>query len=409
MPSNPGTSMISTRDKFCYTIGFSEYINCNLVYFTGRRKKKTVCSGFNVVRLKTTRFYLDLLNFEAYFSIMLFGLKKNSFLILLHVFTWVFFLTLGVFFFTGFWPLEIAILRSIANGSLYALVFYGNGWVLFPKFIPQRKYFTYVIWSIILIATVSIIRFFLSKNVYGVPQIESFSRLKMVPVFFIFTSFIFMWFLSLLYKLSQNYLVQESWRQRIETQKAQAELQLLKSQVNPHFLFNTLNNLYSMAYRNDPRTADSIMSLSEMMRYMIYEASTGKVHINHELKFIRDFILLQELRMSQKPKIALNIPSFPNYFMIEPLLLIPFVENIFKHGNTTDPNFFADISIKAEQNKLVFTCINSVGNEPGKPTSGGFGLRNINQRLLLLYPQKHLLETKIFENRFIVSLTIDFQ
>jgi len=315
-------------------------------------------------------------------------ITRNTYLIWIHLLTWLFFLSLGVLFFTGFWPLHIAIIRALANGTLYAVIFYGNAWLLFPRFFLKRQFLFYGITSVIMLAGVIVIRLWLMRNVYGPPQNDSFPQLSYLPGFFILASFIFVWFLSLVMKLSDQYIQQERTRERLEAQKLQAELQLLKAQVNPHFLFNTLNNIYSLAYRNDPRTPGSLMSLSEMMRYMIYEAGHARVPINREITFINDFISLQELRLPSKPLILLDVQKFPDSLLIEPLLLIPFVENLFKHGIVTDREKPAVISLKIIQNQLVFKCENQPANTK-KPEPGGFGLKNVQQRLDALYPGKH--------------------
>lgn len=190
-----------------------------------------------------------------------------------------------------------------------------------------------------------------------------------------------------------------------EAQKATAELYMLKSQVNPHFLFNTLNNIYSLAVTNSPHTASSIMKLSKMMRYLTDEVTEDFVSLDDEIECINDFIDLQKLRISNTT-VDFTVTGETGSQQIAPLLLMTFVENAFKYGISSHSHSAIDIAITIAAGKIEFTCTNKI--HPNKTTAQreGTGIANVKQRLQLLYPGKHLLVIDSSDNTFTVQLTI---
>jgi two-component system, LytTR family, sensor kinase len=191
-------------------------------------------------------------------------------------------------------------------------------------------------------------------------------------------------------------------------QKQASELALLRSQVNPHFLFNTLNNIYSLVYRKSDDAPEAIMKLSEIMRYMLYDANTEKVLLDKEITYLHSFIELQKLRLHDPDFVEFNVSGKTEGLTISPNLLISFVENAFKHGsrNVQEPGII--INLTAEPGKMCFTVSNFVRKEESivKDSVGGIGLQNIRRRLELLYPGTHSLEIINSEEIFIVKLEI---
>ncbi len=190
-----------------------------------------------------------------------------------------------------------------------------------------------------------------------------------------------------------------------EAQKATAELYMLKSQVNPHFLFNTLNNIYSLAVTNSPHTASSIMKLSKMMRYLTDEVTEDFVSLDNEIECIDDFIDLQKLRISNTG-VKFTVSGQTGLQKIAPLLLMTFVENAFKYGVSSHTHSDIEITLNLLNNELRFSCINAI--HPNKTTSQreGTGIANVKQRLQLLYPNKHQLVINNVDNNFKVQLSI---
>jgi hypothetical protein len=192
----------------------------------------------------------------------------------------------------------------------------------------------------------------------------------------------------------------------LEKEKAETELDLLKQQLNPHFFFNTLNNLYSLSLAQSPQTPESILQLSELMRYVIYKAKEPTVQIQEEVKYLEDYMQLQQIRLKRKPDIQFSKDVKADTPSIPPLLLIVLVENAFKHGiEPAEERAILHLTLYADARRLHFTCINSFEPEEEKPT--GIGLANLERRLSLLYPGKHRLKTEIENHTFKAELELD--
>ncbi|NPA44351.1 MAG: histidine kinase, partial [Chlorobi bacterium] len=226
----------------------------------------------------------------------------------------------------------------------------------------------------------------------------------------VYTS-IFLLGISTSIKVTQNWYENEKQKNIIKNEKLNSELSFLKSQVNPHFLFNTLNNIYSLANRKSEYTADAIMKLSHLMRYMLYDAKKNKVDLQNEINYLADYIELQKLRMPDKSKVIFNIEGNSENMQIEPMLLIPFVENAFKHGDIFSDNAKIDILLKIKNNELYFMVENNIDMKAvtEKDDVNGIGLDNLRKRLELLYPEKHKFIIKIEDDLFISSLKIKFK
>lgn len=206
--------------------------------------------------------------------------------------------------------------------------------------------------------------------------------------------------------LSQQWTKQNSQIVSLEKEKAQAELDLLKQQINPHFLFNTLNNLYALSLQQSHKTSDSILQLSELMRYVIYKGKEETVKLGDELKYIDDFMELQQIRLRKPLTLTFEKEIEDERQEIAPLLLIVFVENAFKHGiEPAEESAFLHMQLKTAGRKLFFSCENSFEKENEKER--GIGLSNLQRRLDLLYPGKHLLKTGIKNHTFKAELQID--
>lgn len=192
----------------------------------------------------------------------------------------------------------------------------------------------------------------------------------------------------------------------LQHEKSVAELDLLKQQLNPHFFFNTLNNLYALSLQRSEQTPESILQLSELMRYVIYKAREPFVRVEEEVKYLNDYIQLQKIRLKRSLDLQFEQEIENGMALIAPLLLIVFVENAFKHGvENAENDAFLSISLKANQHAVCFICENSY--EPAPDAQTGIGLTNLRKRLALLYPGKHRLATKAENGVFTASLEID--
>lgn len=193
--------------------------------------------------------------------------------------------------------------------------------------------------------------------------------------------------------------------------KAEAEIQLLKGQLHPHFLFNSLNNLYSLALVKSDLTADSILKLTELLDYLVYRANMEKVPLSKEVQLLHNYIGLEQLRYGDHLRIETDILVQNEALQVAPLLLLPFAENCFKHGGPgKDGLFQVDLHLYADAQQLVFRVRNSKKNAvANRQQSGGLGLQNIRQRLLLLYPNRHQLTIENLPDAYQVRLEIKFR
>lgn len=209
----------------------------------------------------------------------------------------------------------------------------------------------------------------------------------------------------------KQWYLKEQRNLQLTKENTEAQLQLLTAQVHPHFLFNTLNNIYSQAQKESPKSAKMIMSLSDMLRYILYEGTKPVVSLNKELQMILEYINLEKIRYGNKLDLHYSITDNTNDIYIAPLLLLPFIENCFKHGTS---NMLADpwinLTIELNQTMLVMKLLN--GKTSTLDTSSqksGIGISNVRQRLQLLYKDKHDLQIRDEEEVFIVDLKVELQ
>ena len=189
----------------------------------------------------------------------------------------------------------------------------------------------------------------------------------------------------------KNYYIKMEEKQKLIKETAIAEMQLLKAQVHPHFLFNTLNNIYSFALNKNPEAGDLVLKLKDTTRYMVYECDTALVPLQKEIKMLEDYLELEKVRYGKRLKIEINIDGECENKMVTPLLMIPFVENSFKHGASKMLQHpWVDLNITVDGQYLFFVLSNSRPEETSLPQHNGrIGLNNVKKRLQLLYPNAH--------------------
>jgi len=262
--------------------------------------------------------------------------------------------------------------------------------------------------------------FLLGFSVMAITPLESliYYFLKSQEVSFseinrsIFSSGFLMGFSSTLFKIISDWVSHQNEKNELQRQSLQSELNFLKSQINPHFLFNTLNSLYALTLKKSDKAPEIVLRLSEMMRYMLYECNEPKVHLSKEINYVKNYLEMEKLRHGEKYKIDLNIEGNINGQMITPLLFIPFLENSFKHGMDQGLNDgYVNIDFKIAGEKLDLEVVNSKSKQLpialSKKKSGGIGLVNVKRRLNLVYPEKHDLEIENKDDQFRESLDLD--
>lgn len=295
----------------------------------------------------------------------------------------------------------------IKDTTLVALLicfFYLHYHFLISKFYNTKKYFFYIL---VLIIIFSFLCSFAIPFKHFLPDPHSHSKegltnlqyfLKELRQNFFF--FIGVLFASLALKLNHQ------WKQ-IEQEKLNAELSYLKAQINPHFLFNTLNSIYSLALVKSDSTPKAILELSSLMRYVISESKEKFVPVEKEINYIKNYIDLQKLRLDDTVSVSFTTEGDIEHKLISPLMLIPFIENAFKHGVNPEENSVIDIFIIVQDKNLLLKVTNVLVTQIYDiNTQSGYGIENAKSQLQLLYPNKHSLTLEEANHCFIVTLKL---
>lgn len=213
---------------------------------------------------------------------------------------------------------------------------------------------------------------------------------------------------SIVYRVVLDRINYEKRLKEREAEQLTTELKFLRSQISPHFLFNVLNNMVSMARHKSDQLEPSPIRLAGLMRYMLYESYAKKVSLSQEIEYLKSYIELQKLRFGEDVEIKFNLQCSDETLTIEPMLLIAFVENAFKHGVGLVKDPFIDIQLKVDETSLYFSVENKFSNEAeqSKDLDSGIGLANIKTRLQLLYPELHLLTISDRSGIFKINLKL---
>ncbi|MFC0516409.1 sensor histidine kinase [Mucilaginibacter angelicae] len=291
---------------------------------------------------------------------------------------------------------------------LLIIIAYLNLQYFLPRYLLRKRYgayFTVIILSVIGYLTAqSLFDFYLYGYVVG--PMRNSNLVEALSYNFFST----LWYLGLMLalKLSMDWYGQQLIIQRITVEKLNAEVNFLRAQVNPHFLFNILNNLYALTLKKSELAPDVVLKLSEMMEYMLYDSTDEKVPLEKEIGYLNNYIELERLRFNSEAAIDLNINAALNGYEIAPLLLLPLVENAFKHGlGKLTKIGWLKIDIGLEQSTLEVTVENAKPLSAVSKSKGGIGLDNLRKRLDLLYPGRHMLQLEDRKDTFWVKLMIE--
>jgi len=276
--------------------------------------------------------------------------------------------------------------------------------ILAPLFLIKKKLGLYIISIVVLLGITSLFHKVVFPYIFNLLNSEDINN---GPMSLLAITFIIIGSVILLYR--ENSLIEKKEKE-FQTEKTSLELKFLKSQLNPHFLFNSLNSIYALSTKKSDNTPESIIMLSELMRYMIYEAKEDLIPISNELNYIKNYFDLQYLRIANTDAVTLNIHGDIASQKISPLLLISFIENAFKYGTDSDGKTTVRIDIEVKGDELNFKCINTVGNQLKKNDRySGIGIKNTKNRLALLYPNKHYLITEEKDHTFNVKLNLKLE
>lgn len=315
----------------------------------------------------------------------------QSLKILVQLMFWTGYIVIATLVFALVAPLEWAFLRTLGIGIVHILLVYFHLKILLPRFFDTKKYLAYGVLLLIALVMGSWLKMLIDQTLIGFSALEgplSAYRDGNIPfVSGLVANLVFL-FITTPIRWMDEFYKRKELQQQFQTHRLEAELKFLKTQVNPHFLFNTLNNLYTLAYVGSEQTAPTILKLSEMMRYMLYESDARRVPLEREIHYLRNFIQLQELKTEESQQIAFEVAGDSGGIQIPPLLFVPLFENAFKHGNLDEGGWLKS-QLSITKDSLIFHISNSFQENQKKDQVGGIGLENVKKRLALLYPDKH--------------------
>ena len=342
-------------------------------------------------------------------------IHKTKF-ILLHFIFWVGVWFFFVYFFsynsnnTNYVIWFSSLLLPITMVTTYFVIYF-----LIPKYLLLKKYKRFALYSIytlIFSTYLIIIAIFGSFIFLSNMEMQKMSPMSRNYVFVLILVYLVVFLVSFISILNHNFKTQSENKDLqnkiLETQlqiKGQ-ELQYLKKQIHPHFLFNTLNTIYGFALKQSKNTPDIILKLSNLLDYILYQVDKPKVSLKEEILHINEYIALEKIRFQDTLKVTFTSEEISEKVQIAPMLLIPFVENAFKHGSLIDGFLEVDIKVSWTDNQLHFWIKNTVLTDETKSAKAGIGLINIKKRLNLLYKNKYQLDIENKNNWFVVTLNI---
>jgi len=333
------------------------------------------------------------------------------------------FVTQRTVYHTAFWILMLALLLLLDQNDhsfftklitqtislfFYGILVYFNLFYLIPNYLTEKKFLLYcglLILSVVIITPIKLMVFYLI-----IPNFEAWILPKKLGIFI--ASFMIVG-ASTIGKIVTDWVRHLRERKELQTQTMQSELRFLKSQINPHFLFNTLNNLYALTLKKSDKAPEIVIKLSEMMRYMLYDCNEKRVSLQKEVNYIHNYLDLERLRQGKNVEINFKVDGEIFDQQIAPLMFIPFLENSFKHGlNTHISEGFVHIYLNIEEQHITFYIENSKAESLPTQThkrSGGIGLVNVKRRLNIIYPNHHQLEINDNPKTYGVELNIDLK
>lgn len=324
---------------------------------------------------------------------------------ILHGLFWAFYLVVQALMLGQLSTAAESIIRITIAFSLHLILAYSNWFVLIPDYFKQQRYGLYFTWILGMIIGFTLGRVLIEEYYLGIlPQVKAYPIIRYVLTFF---SLVMVWISSSLLKLLEDFIQTTAREAALKTGKLEAELKLLKSQINPHFLFNTLNNVYSLVYLKSDDAAPMLLKLSGILRYMLYECEAPQVPIQKEINYLKDCIELQVLDPKDRHKVQFEVVNHHPETSIEPLLFINFIENSFKHSSLSMLHGFIRIRLQIEAQQVLFSTENSIMPEYSpKDKVGGIGIQNVKQRLNLLYSERYTLDIRNDGKVFGVYLTL---
>jgi len=294
-----------------------------------------------------------------------------------------------------------------ANFLNYAITAAVINYIWLPIFYKRKNIFVFVAMVVLSIVASALIEEFILEKIFFTGQ-----RAESIKMFWAFIDIIPV--VSILFgiKLGWDAVMKHNEVDKLEEVVKESQLQFLRSQINPHFLFNNLNNLYAYSLEGSAKTPEIILELSGLLRYMLYECREEYVSLSREVEHLKNFVNLNELQIENRGKVEFIVEGMNESFKIAPLIMMVFVENAFKHSlNSQSDNIKIEIKIKLLENcQLSFNCINNYSESTNDANlDQGIGLANVKKRLNLIYPERHQLSIANDNKLYVVGLLIDLK
>ncbi|MEL7145095.1 MAG: histidine kinase [Bacteroidota bacterium] len=314
----------------------------------------------------------------------------------------------------SFW--EIVLWTVLTGGSALA-IFYSYFYFFIPNYLGKNNLY-FVLITIVFVVLYPPVKYFIDEQL-GLSSLSTlqldFSQEDENPSITLQEIgrrfFMLLWNipLALFARFTVDWFKNQRLKAIMATQQLKSELALLRNQVNPHFLFNVLNNIDAMVYPHSQEASDAIVKLSSIMRYMLYESDTEWVDISREVHYLQSFVDLQRMRFKASEHISLEESVDDPGLKIAPMILIPFVENAFKHANHVQDRLSISIKLTEKDHTVVLEVLNSFDPtlRSEKDQTGGIGLNNVKKRLNLIYTNRHVLDVVEAENEYRVKLTLE--
>lgn len=326
----------------------------------------------------------------------------------LHALFWI----LVVLYFAWGFGFDLNPKKSILNAMFFIpghlIMVYSLLYFLVPKYLLHQKYLQFFAGFISLIFICGLYTVIAQLSLTADPSLQGAS----ISVGRNILPFIHIAAIAASIKLLKYWYVQRKQTLEAEKQRTVAELKLLKAQLHPHFLFNTLNNLYSHTLEFSPRSPEIVLKLSGLLRFMIYESNSPKISLAREVDLLQNYISLEKLRYGDRLDFSESISGEIEKYQIAPLLLLPFLENAFKHGTSKQiDQCWISFDLSLEESLMKFKLINSIDpiNEEENTSPGGLGLKNVKKRLEILYKGNFKLETQKMQEIYVINLQLNLE
>ena len=310
-------------------------------------------------------------------------------------------------YFNDYW---YSLKSNLVEFPLHIIIVYFNIYYLIPKFILNKRYVSFFAYFIISLIVLYIVRtglnyLLVTENIWpeaeGVQKAFTFNHIVAVVL-----GEIYVITLASAIKLTVDWISERRRNDKLQKQQLRTELDFLKSQIQPHFFFNTLNNLYALTIEKSDNAPEVILKLSEIMQYVLYEVKEPKISLLKEINYIHSYLELEKLRYGNSTKSQLSIKGNVDSINVPPLLFLPFIENCFKHGAKNNDTTIISINFEKKDQELLFNVENNFNSNNNIESKHGIGIENVKRRLQLLYSDNFRLNTNVFDNKYIVNLKI---